>query len=109
MRTENYDAFYYSGGRELANFCIKYAENTMPEIEKMLDHRLGGRIEIICYNTLSDHKQSNFGLEEISLNTGGFVNSARPLFSDVVKLGRLSLFAFKGNCDLPWSYLLSKD
>jgi Tol biopolymer transport system component len=74
LRTENYDAFYYSGGRELANFCIKYAENTMPEIEKILDHRLGGRIEIICYNTLSDHKQSNFGLEEISLNTGGYTN-----------------------------------
>lgn len=74
LRTENYDAFYYSGGRELATFCIKYAENHMSEIEKILDHRLAGRIEIICYNTLGDHKQSNFGLEEISLNTGGFTN-----------------------------------
>ncbi|OYU97217.1 MAG: hypothetical protein CFE21_02695 [Bacteroidetes bacterium B1(2017)] len=74
LRTENYDAFYYTGGRELATFCIKYAENTMPSIEKILDHRLGGRIEIICYNTLSDQKQSNFGLEEISLNTGGYTN-----------------------------------
>lgn len=74
LRTDNYDAFFYTGGRELATFCIKYAETTMPEIEKALDHRLGGRIEIICYNTLSDHKQSNFGLDEISLNTGGFTN-----------------------------------
>ncbi len=74
LRTENYDAFYYSGGRELATFCIKYAEANMPLMEKILDHRLGGRIEIICYNTLSDHKQSNFGLEEIALNTGGYTN-----------------------------------
>jgi hypothetical protein len=74
LRTENYDAFFYSGGRELANYSIRYAEETMPELEKILDHRLNGRIEIICYNTLGDYKQSNFGLEEISLNTGGFTN-----------------------------------
>ncbi len=74
LRTENYDAFFYSGGRELANYSIRYAEESMPELEKILDHRLNGRIEIICYNTLGDYKQSNFGLEEISLNTGGFTN-----------------------------------
>lgn len=74
LRTENYDAFFYSGGRELANFCIKYAENNMPNIEKILDHRLAGRIEIICYNTLGDYKQSNYGLDEVALNTGGYTN-----------------------------------
>lgn len=74
LRSENYDAFFYSGGRELANFCIRYAENNMPGIEKLLDHRLAGRIEIICYNTLGDYKQSNFGLEEVALNTGGYTN-----------------------------------
>jgi len=74
LRSENYDAFFYSGGRELANFSIRYAEEAMPALERILDHRLNGRIEIICYNTLTDYKQSNFGLEEISLNTGGFTN-----------------------------------
>jgi Tol biopolymer transport system component len=74
LRTENYDAFFYSGGRELANYSIRYAEEIMPELEKALDHRLNGRIEIICYNTLGDYKQGNFGLEEITLNTGGFTN-----------------------------------
>ena len=72
LRSENYDAFFYSGGRELANFCIRYAENNISNLEKILDHRLGGRIEIICYNTLSDYKQGNFGLEDINLNTGGY-------------------------------------
>lgn len=74
LRTENYDAFFYSGGRELANYSIRFAEETMPELERILDHRLNGRIEVICYNTLGDFKQGNFGLEEISLNTGGFTN-----------------------------------
>lgn len=34
LRTENYDAFFYSGGRELANYSIRYAEESMPELEK---------------------------------------------------------------------------
>lgn len=72
LRSENYDAFFYSGGRELATYSIKFAENNIQELEKILDHRLGGRIEIICYNTLSDYKQGNFGLEDINLNTGGY-------------------------------------
>ncbi|MBC7694702.1 MAG: hypothetical protein H7141_04560, partial [Burkholderiales bacterium] len=74
LRTENFDAFFYTGGRELASFSIKYAEQNLSAIEKILDHRLSGRIEIICYNTLTDYKQSNFGIEEITQNTGGFTN-----------------------------------
>jgi len=62
----------YSGGRELGNFAIKYAEETLNELEKTTDHRLSGRVEIICYNSLSDLKQSNFGLEELAQNTGGY-------------------------------------
>lgn len=81
LRSENYDAFFYTGGRELADFCIRNAENEMPILEKKLDHRLGGRIEIICYNTLSDQKQGNFGLEEITLNTGGFLNVVNNRFT----------------------------
>ena len=74
LRSENFDAFFYSGGRELSNFSIRYAEQNLQDLEKLIDHRLSGRVEIICYNTLSDLKQSNFGLEEMAQNTGGFTN-----------------------------------
>jgi hypothetical protein len=74
LRSENFDAFFYSGGREISNFAIRYAEQNLQNLEKIIDHRLSGRVEIICYNTLSDLKQSNFGLEEMSQNTGGFTN-----------------------------------
>ncbi|MCA0426000.1 MAG: hypothetical protein LCH37_01060 [Bacteroidetes bacterium] len=74
LRTENFDAFFYSGGRELANYSVRYAEQNLAELEKLVDHRLAARVEIICYNTLSDLKQSNFGLEEMAQNTGGFTN-----------------------------------
>jgi hypothetical protein len=72
VRSENFDSYFYKGGRELATFAAKYAEENLSSLETVLDHRLSGRIEIICYNTLGDFKQSNFGLEEIAQNTGGY-------------------------------------
>lgn len=72
VRSENFDSYFYKGGRELATFAAKYAEENLSALETVLDHRLSGRIEIICYNTLGDFKQSNFGLEEIAQNTGGY-------------------------------------
>ncbi len=74
LRSENFDAFFYSGGKELANYSIRTAEENLKNIEKTIDHRLTARVEIICYNNLSDFKQSNFGLEEMAQNTGGFTN-----------------------------------
>jgi len=72
LRSENFDAYFYSGGREIAAFSGKYAEENLSAIEKILDHRLSGRVEIICYNSLGDFKQSNFGLLDIAQNTGGY-------------------------------------
>ncbi len=77
LRVENFDAYYYSGGKELATYCLKYVTDKLPVLEDRLEHPLSGRIEIICYNTQSDLKQSNFGLEDLAQNTGGYtqVNS----------------------------------
>lgn len=77
LRAENFDAYYYTGGKELATFCVKYAENHLTDLENLLEHRLSGRVEIICYNTMSDFKQSNIDLEDLAQNTGGYaqVNS----------------------------------
>lgn len=72
VRSENFDAFFYSGGRELGTFAARNAEDQLNAIEKIVDHRLSGRVEIICYNTLSEYKQGNFGLAESSANTGGY-------------------------------------
>jgi Tol biopolymer transport system component len=72
LRSENFDAYHYAGGKELATFAIRTAETELNEIERIIDHRLSGRIEIVCYNTLSDYKQSNFGIANDVANTGGF-------------------------------------
>ena len=72
VRSENFDAFFYSGGKELAQFAARTAEYNLNEVERLLDHRLSGRVEIVCYNSLSDYKQANFGLSDGSSNTGGY-------------------------------------
>lgn len=72
VRSDNFDSYYYTAGRELATFAIRYAEENVASIENVLDHRLSGRIEIICYNSLTEYKMGNFGLEEMAQNTGGY-------------------------------------
>ncbi|MBP9690122.1 MAG: hypothetical protein KBE91_10955, partial [Bacteroidia bacterium] len=71
VRSENFDAYFYSGGRELATFVARTAEEQLSSIEKIVDHRLSGRVEIICYNTQQEFKQANFGLSDRPANLGG--------------------------------------
>jgi Tol biopolymer transport system component len=73
VRSENFDAFHYVGGRELAQFAARTCENELNNVEQVIDHRLSGRIEIIVYNTLSDYKQTNLNvLSDQSQNPGGY-------------------------------------
>jgi len=73
VRSENFDSYFYTGGRELANFSARGAENHLNAIEQIIDHRLSGRIEIINYNNLSDFKQTNFDvLSDNAQNPGGY-------------------------------------
>lgn len=80
VRSENFDAFFYSGGRELATFTAKTAEEQLNQIEKALDHRLNNKIEIICYNTLQDLKTANFGLQDQPVNIGGVTQVSNNRF-----------------------------
>lgn len=73
IRSENFDSYFYSGGRELATFAARVSETYLNEIETRVDHRLSGRVEIIVYNTLSDFKQTNFNvLSDQAQNPGGY-------------------------------------
>lgn len=73
IRSENFDAFHYTGGRELAAFAARTCETELNAIEQLIDHRLSGRVEIIVYNTLSDFKQTNLNvLSDQSQNPGGY-------------------------------------
>ena len=73
VRSENFDAFHYPGGRELASYAARTCESELNAIEQQIDHRLSGRVEIIVYNTLSDYKQTNLNvLSDQAQNPGGY-------------------------------------
>jgi len=58
--TENFDIYFYSGGKELAQYTITQGNKYLKDIETRLDYPLGERITFIIYDSYNDFRQSNF-------------------------------------------------
>lgn len=72
FRYDEFDTYFYEGGRQLAVFVSKYATEQIPLIEEKLDYDLSDKIQFIVFNRLSDLKQSNVGLiSDAQYNVGG--------------------------------------
>ena len=63
--------YWYGKSRNIAQTVIQLAELDHSEIQKVLEHTLSHKIEIIVYTDLSDMKQSNIGLDEAFTNQHG--------------------------------------
>ncbi len=64
FHTENFDVYFYSGGKELAEYTITQGEKYLKEVETKLDFPLGERITFIIYNSYNDYRQSNFNVPD---------------------------------------------
>ena len=62
-RMDSYDVYYYEGGKELAQYVAKIAPEHIRDVQEKLDYVISEHIEFIIYNTHSDFKQSNLGME----------------------------------------------
>ena len=62
--TENFMTYWYGKSRYISQSVIQMAELDHEEIQKILEHTLGEKIEIIVYTDLSDLKQANIGDED---------------------------------------------
>jgi len=62
--TENFVAYWYGKGREIAHTVVQMAELDNPSIQNVLEHKMNDKIELIIYTDLTDMKQSNLGNEE---------------------------------------------
>jgi hypothetical protein len=72
---DNYDVYFYLGGKELALYTAKFVEDQLDEIEDKLDTGLEDKIQFIVFNNLTDLKQSNIGLvSDEQYNTGGITH-----------------------------------
>ena len=69
--SENFVTFWYGEGRNIGQAVVQIAELDFNEIQNILEHRMNNKIEIIVYKDITDIKQSNIGIEEAFINTGG--------------------------------------
>lgn len=69
--TENFVTYWYGKSRNIAQSVIQMAEMDHDEVQKILEHTISDKIEIIVYIDLTDLKQSNIGLEEAFTNVSG--------------------------------------
>ena len=85
--TENFVTHWYGKARNIAQPTIQLAELDHEEIQKILEHTLSSKLEIIVYTDLTDLKQSNIGLNE------AFTNKEKTTKVD----GKKILVYFDGN------------
>ena len=66
--TENFITYWYGKARNIAQPVIQLAELDHEEIQKILEHTLSDKIEILVYVDLTDMKQTNIGLDQAFTN-----------------------------------------
>jgi len=60
FHTDNFDVYFYSGGKELAEYTLTQGTKYLKDVETKLDFPLGERITFIIYDSYNDFRQSNF-------------------------------------------------
>ncbi|MBK9256388.1 MAG: hypothetical protein IPM42_12945 [Saprospiraceae bacterium] len=69
--TENFITYWYGKGRNVAKTVIQLSELDHDIVQRILEHRMNDKIEIIVYTDVSDLKQSNIGTEETFISKTG--------------------------------------
>jgi len=73
-RYQQYETYFYTGGKELAEYTAKVARKYIPEQEELFEFNLVDKIQFIIYNKQSHFKQSNVGLSLENGELGGITS-----------------------------------
>ncbi|MBC7922652.1 MAG: hypothetical protein H7Z75_16345 [Ferruginibacter sp.] len=71
ITTTNFDIYFYQGGNEAAYQAARYAEADFDRIADLLGYTPYSKTKIFLYNSLADLQQSNVGLSNDDVLTGG--------------------------------------
>ncbi len=63
--SDNFITYWYGEGRDLGQSVVQIAEYDFGYIQKMLEHRMNEKVQLIVYRDVTDLKQSNIGSEEV--------------------------------------------
>ncbi|MFC5268982.1 hypothetical protein [Adhaeribacter terreus] len=68
--TPNFEVFFYAGGKEQALRVAEYSEKELKRITNLIGYYPYSKITLLVYNSVSDLRQSNIGLNDDRYQTG---------------------------------------
>ncbi|TAH26603.1 MAG: hypothetical protein EAZ07_03860 [Cytophagales bacterium] len=74
ISTQNFDVYYYDGGKDLANYAARYAEENFDRIIRIVGFSPYYKVKLLIYNTVAHAQQSNIGIEDPNMQIGGYTD-----------------------------------
>jgi Tol biopolymer transport system component len=71
ISTQNFNVYYYKGGKNSAQLTADYAEKELKRITSLIGYFPYSKTTLILYSSVADLRQSNIGLNDDSYQTGG--------------------------------------
>ncbi len=78
ITSENFDVYYYDGRRDIATQAIQYLELEFDRITDLIGYSPYYKTKIFLYNSLTDLRQSNVGLNHTIYNINGELDFVKP-------------------------------
>ncbi|WP_420385599.1 hypothetical protein [Roseivirga sp.] len=69
--SENFEVYFYDGGRDLAERTIEYLESEFSRITETIGYPPYAKIRVFVYNSIVDKQQSNVGVNAGDFTVGG--------------------------------------
>ena len=88
---ENFDVYYYDARKAVAQDALEYLEGEFDRITDLIGYPPYFKTKVFLYNSLSDLRQSNVGLNHNVFNVGGETEFIKP-YVEVAHLGTAQEF-----------------
>ncbi|HTE34434.1 MAG TPA: hypothetical protein VK666_28845, partial [Chryseolinea sp.] len=88
---ENFDVYYYDARRAVAQEALEYLESEFDRITDLIGYPPYFKTKVFLYNSLSDLRQSNVGLNHNVFNVGGETEFIKP-YVEVAHMGTAQEF-----------------
>ncbi|HEY5751353.1 MAG TPA: hypothetical protein VIU12_35065 [Chryseolinea sp.] len=88
---ENFDVYYYDARKGVATEALEYLEGEFDRITDLIGYPPYFKTKVFLYNSLSDLRQSNVGLNHNVFNVGGETEFIKP-YVEVAHMGTAQEF-----------------
>lgn len=88
---ENFDVYYYDARKVMAQEALEFLEGEFDRITDLIGYPPYFKTKVFIYNSLSDLRQSNVGLNHNVFNVGGETEFIKP-YVEVAHLGTAQEF-----------------